>query len=80
MSVSAGMPASTVCRSTPAMSSVSEGSYALVDGRPGVVSWIGYELSKPSRYFAGVKMVSLKLYSQPTHTGRHCKYSFHCLI
>ena len=50
---------SSVCRTTPATSHITEGSSVTVDGQPGVVRWIGYELSKPGRYFAGVQMVSL---------------------
>lgn len=49
----------SVCRLTPTSTDVCEGMPITVDSQPGVVKWIGYELSKPGRYFAGVKMVSL---------------------
>ncbi|XP_067942322.1 ubiquitin carboxyl-terminal hydrolase CYLD-like [Watersipora subatra] len=48
---------SKVCRATPSTSQVTEGSSVSIDGQPGVVKWIGYELSKPGRYFAGVQMM-----------------------
>lgn len=49
---------SSVCRTTPSSSHIVEDCRVSVDGQPGTVKWIGYECSKASRYFAGVKMVS----------------------
>lgn len=49
---------SHVCRAPPTQGEITEGSHVIVDGERGIVKWIGYECSKPNRYFAGVKMVS----------------------
>lgn len=55
----ADMYTSRVCRETPRGSDVREGTAVSIDNQPGTVKWIGYELSKTGRYFAGVKMVCI---------------------
>lgn len=62
-SLSSASPAriasSLVCRTTPPTSQVTEQSLVTIDNQSGTVKWIGYEMSKPGRYFAGVKMASI---------------------
>ena len=53
----ASVSGSRVSRETPQGSDIHEGSTVSIDGQTGTVKWIGYELSKTGRYFAGVKMV-----------------------
>jgi len=53
-----GSQSSLVCRITPISSQITEGCSVTIDNQPGIVKWIGYEIAKPGRYFAGVKMVS----------------------
>ena len=53
----AAVSSSRVSRETPQGSDIHEGSTVSIDGQTGTVKWIGYELSKTGRYFAGVKMV-----------------------
>ena len=58
--VAVSSSSSRVSRETPQGSDIHEGSTVSIDGQTGTVKWIGYELSKTGRYFAGVKMVCHK--------------------